>query len=70
MTTTIPPTWTGPDIECWTCGRTLRPVVTTPLSYRFWTIPTHAAFAIPYPLDLSMRISPCGGGGRLIGPVL
>lgn len=58
------PTWDAPPIPCWYCGRGVTPV--RRLSgdgSLFWAMPGH----FPY---IEVASSPCGGSGRLIGPVI
>lgn len=57
------PRWTGPGVECATCGVDQTPVPVTMRSLMFWTIPIHRAFS-------GFAPGWCGGSGRLIGPVL
>lgn len=59
-----PVTWDAPPIPCWYCGRGVTPV--RRLSgdgSLFWAMPGH----FPY---IEVASSPCGGSGRLIGPVI
>lgn len=60
--------WNGPRVECWHCGVAVTPTVITPnalIALAFWSIPTHAAFAILS----TQRVPACVGSGRLLGPV-
>lgn len=61
----VMPTWDAPPIPCWYCGRGVTPVqrLTSTGVWMFWTMPGH----FPY---VEVASSPCGGSGRLIGPVV